>query len=101
MSSYEITDSARLAEQESWHSLRRWPGTRAWQVRFLTPACFRRGNRTSPWPAPDSFARGLAERWRQLHPDTAPPAPGPGAGPVWVSDIEGHSKVTTLTRNVR
>jgi CRISPR-associated endoribonuclease Cas6 len=98
---YEITEEPRLTEQVSWQALRRWPGARAWQVRFVTPVCLRRGNRTSPWPAPESVARGLAERWHRLDPQTAPPAPGPGAGPVWVSDIEGHNEVQTLTRNIR
>ncbi len=98
---YEITEEPRLAECVSWQALRRWPGTRAWQVRFITPACLRRGSRTSPWPAPESVARGLAERWHRLDPNTAPPLPGPGAGPVWVSDLEGHNEVQILTRNVR
>ena len=96
---YEVTDGARLAERVSWQALRRWSGARAWQVRFITPACLRRGSRTSPWPAPESVARGLAERWSRLDPQTAPPPPGQGA--VWVSDIEGHNEVQILTRNVR
>jgi CRISPR-associated endoribonuclease Cas6 len=98
---FKVTQPARLIEQASWQELRRWSGARAWQVRFATPACFRRGARTSPWPAPESVWRGLAQRWRLLHPDNAPPAPGPGAASVWVSDIDGRSEVCTLTRNVR
>jgi len=98
---YEITEEPRLTERISWQALRRWSGARAWQVRFVTPVCLRRGNRTSPWPAPESVARGLTERWHRLDPQTAPPAPGPGAGPVWVSDLEGRNEVQTLTRNVR
>jgi CRISPR-associated endoribonuclease Cas6 len=98
---FEIADGPRLVEQVSWQALRQPPGARAWQVRFVTPVCLRRGNRTSPWPAPESLTRGLAERWHRLDPDTAPPAPGRGAGPVWVSDVEGHSVVQILTRNVR
>lgn len=98
---YEIAGEPRLAGRASWQELRRWSGARAWQMRFITPACFRRGDRTSPWPAPESVWRGLADRWRQLHPDTAPLTAGPGAGPVWVSDVDGRSEVVTLTRNVR
>jgi hypothetical protein len=82
-------------------ALRHWPGTRAWQIRFMIPACFRRGNRTSPWPAPETVARGLAERWRRLHPQTAPPPPPPGPGPVWVSDLDGRNEIQALTRNLR
>jgi hypothetical protein len=98
---FEVTRTARLVEEASWQELRRWSGARAWRVRFATPACFRRGGRTSPWPAPESLWRGLAERWRLLHPDTAPPPPSHRAAPVWVSDIEGRSEVCSLTRNVR
>jgi CRISPR-associated endoribonuclease Cas6 len=98
---YQISQPAHLVEQASWQSLRRWSGQRAWQIRFLTPTCFRRGSRTSPWPAPEPVARGLTDRWQRMHPDTAPPTPPPGIGPVWVSDIDGHSEVHTLTRNIR
>jgi CRISPR-associated endoribonuclease Cas6 len=98
---YRIAEGARLAERASWPELRRWSRARAWQIRFLTPACVRRSNRTSPWVSPESLARGLAERWHRLDPATAPPLPGPGASPVWVSDIDGRSEVHMLTRNVR
>jgi CRISPR-associated endoribonuclease Cas6 len=98
---YEVAAPASLIEEASWQGLRHWPGTRAWQIRFITPACFRRGNRTSPWPAPETVARGLAERWRRLHPQTAPPPPPPGPGPVWVSDLDGRNEVQALTRNLR
>ncbi|HET9894386.1 MAG TPA: CRISPR system precrRNA processing endoribonuclease RAMP protein Cas6 [Streptosporangiaceae bacterium] len=96
---FEVAEPPRLLAQSSWQELRQWPGTRAWQLRCLTPACFRRGNRTSPWPAPESVARGLADRWRLLHPGTAPAVPA--AGSVWVSDLDGRSQVQTLTRNNR
>jgi hypothetical protein len=46
-------------------------------------------------------ARSLAERWHHVDPATAPPLPTPGAGPVWVSDIEGHSEVQILARRAR
>lgn len=98
---YEITAPARQVETASWQDLRRWSGERAWQLRFLTPACVRRNNRTSPLLAPDSVARGLAERWHRLAPQTAPPQPGRGAGPVWVSDLDGRSATQILTRRVK
>ncbi len=98
---FQVARAATLIEHASWQSLRHWSGTRAWQVRFDTPACFRRGNRTSPWPAPEALARGLTDRWQRLHPQTAPPPPGPGSGPIWVSDIEGRSEVQNLSRNVQ
>jgi hypothetical protein len=98
---YQVTEAARQIERACWPDLRRWAGTRAWQLRFLTPACVRRHNRTSPLLTPESVARGLAERWHRLDPATAPALPGPGPGPVWVSDIEGRNEVQILSRNVR
>jgi len=95
---YQIAAPVRETGRAAWADLRRWTGDRAWQVRFVTPVCLRRGNRTSPWPAPESVARGLAERWRRLDPATAPPLPGRGAASVWVSDIEGRSEAHILTR---
>lgn len=98
---YLVASPARLAARVEWADLRAQPRKRAWQVRFDTPVCFRRGNRTSPWPAPESVARSLAERWQRLHPATAPPSLGPGGGEVWVSDIDGHSQVQLLARHGR
>lgn len=97
-SRYEIAEPARRAAGASWQELRQWSGARSWQVRFVTPACMRRNGRTSPWLALDSVARSMAERWHRLDPATAPPLPGHGAGPVWVSDMDGHSEVEILTR---
>jgi CRISPR-associated endoribonuclease Cas6 len=96
---YRITQPAQRLDLASWLELRQWSGARAWQLRFVTPACVRRHNQTSPLLAPESVARGLAERWHRLDPATAPSLPGPGAGPVWVSDIEGHSEVQILARH--
>lgn len=95
---YQVRSPARMTAQARWPDLRCWPGTRAWQVRFLTPACARRRNRTSPLLAPDTLARGLADRWQQLDPATAPEPTWRGTGPVWVSDIDGHSEVQVLSR---
>jgi CRISPR-associated endoribonuclease Cas6 len=98
---YQIAAPPRETGRAAWPELRSWSGEHAWQVRFVTPVCLRRGNRTSPWPAPDSVARGLAERWRRLDPATALPLPVRGGGPVWVSDIEGRSEAHILTRRTK
>lgn len=98
---FDLIQPPDLIERVSWQDLRRWAGTRAWQVRFVTPASFRRGNRTSPWPAPETLARGLTGRWRRLHPDTAPALHAPAPGTVWVSDIDGRSQAHTLSRTLR
>lgn len=95
---YHVAAAARQVERATWKELRRWSGARAWQIRCVTPACVRRRNRTSPLLAPESVARGLAERWHRLDPATAPSMPTRGAGPVWVSDIEGNNEVQLLMR---
>jgi len=97
---YRVRSPARLMSQATWQGLRCWPGSRAWQVRFVTPACTRRRSRTSPLLAPDALARGLAERWRHLDPATAPALPWRGDGPVWVSDLDGRSEVQILSRRL-
>lgn len=95
---YQVAAPPCETARAGWADLRRWGGERAWQVRFVTPVCLRRGNRTTPWPAPESVARGLAERWQRLDPETAPPPPGRGTPAVWVSDLEGRSEAHILTR---
>ncbi len=99
---YRVGEPARLVEQASWPDLRRPRGARAWQVRFVSPACARRRNRAAPLLTPDALALGLAERWRLLDPPTAPALPWlPGAGPVWVSDLDGHTEVQLLSRRTQ
>ena len=100
-SHYEVCGAPRMTGQATWQELRQWPGTRAWQVRFLTPACARRRNRASPLLTPDALARGLADRWQHLHPATTPELTWRGAGPIWVSDLDGHSEVQILSRRTR
>jgi CRISPR-associated endoribonuclease Cas6 len=95
---YQIGRPPRMIAEATWPELRHWPGTRAWQVRFASPACTRRRNRTSPLLAPDALARGLAERWQALDPATAPEVTWRGSGPIWVSDLEGSSQVNILSR---
>jgi len=97
---YRVQSPPQVVAKASWQELRRWPGTRAWQVRFATPACARRRNRTAPLLAPEALARGLAERWRYLDPATAPEVAWREAGPVWVSDLDGHSEVQILSRRL-
>lgn len=76
---YQVAAPARETGRASWADLRRWTGERAWQVRFVTPVCLRRKDRTSPWPG-----AGIGGAWpgRALAPagsgDRAA-APGPRA----------------------
>jgi CRISPR-associated endoribonuclease Cas6 len=97
---YRVLGLPRMVSRATWAGLRSWPGTRAWQVRFVTPACVRRRNRASPLLAPEALARGLADRWQQLDPATAPQVSWRGSGPVWVSDLDGHSQVQVLSRRL-
>jgi hypothetical protein len=99
---YRLHEPARLVEQVSWPDLCRSNGARAWQVRFISPACTRRRNRAAPLLNPDALALGLADRWRLLDPSTVPSLPWlPGAGPVWISDLDGHSEVQLLSRRTQ
>lgn len=99
---YRIAEPVRLLEHRAWTELGQPDGCRAWQVRFVTPACARRRNRTAPLLSPDPLALGLAERWRQLDPATAPALPWrPGGNPVWVSDLDGRTEAQLLTRTIR
>jgi CRISPR/Cas system endoribonuclease Cas6 (RAMP superfamily) len=101
-SHYRVREPAWLVEQVSWPDLCKSQGIRAWQVRFVSPACARRRNRAAPLLNPDTLALGLAERWRLLDPPTVPALPWlPGAGPVWVSDLDGHTEVQLLSRRTQ
>jgi hypothetical protein len=99
---YRVAEPVRLVEHRGWADLREPDGDRAWQVRFVTPACARRRNRVAPLLSPDPLALGLAERWRQLDPATAPGLPWrPGGNPVWVSDLDGRTETQLLPRTFR
>ncbi|ACV77637.1 CRISPR system precrRNA processing endoribonuclease RAMP protein Cas6 [Nakamurella multipartita] len=83
--------SAQRVSATRWEHLADGATGGRWTVEFLTPATFRRGGRTSPWPAPESVARGLGSRWRALHPETAPALDDRQARSIWVSDVRGES----------
>jgi CRISPR-associated endoribonuclease Cas6 len=75
-----------------WSAYTGWMGARAWPVRFVSPVTFRRGDRSSPWPAPQSVVTSLANRWRALRPDSVPSVSPETHASLWVSDIEGRSE---------
>jgi hypothetical protein len=54
---YSVHQPTRLVERKSWPELQRSRCARAWQVRFLTPACARRGNRAAPLLTESGYAR--------------------------------------------
>lgn len=96
-----ITSSPGLLARSSWAELAGCTNDRDWVVRFESPASFRQGNRTTPWPAPVSLLRGLGlrwERWSGLPPRGLRPQV---TGLIWVSDLQGASDVVTVGRGAR
>jgi CRISPR-associated endoribonuclease Cas6 len=79
-----------------WAELAAAGRRRAWEVAFLSPTTFRRGVRTSPWPAPESVLTSLISRWKALHPSSAPTLDQRAMRSVWVSDVEGRSEALRL-----
>ena len=69
---FRVHEPARLVEQASWPELRALPGTRAWQVRFVSPACVRRRNRAAPLLNPDALGARAGGAVALLDPATAP-----------------------------
>lgn len=58
-----IGDPSLLAASP-WPDLAQHDGSTAWAVQFLTPAAFRTGSRTSPFPTPAVVLRSPTEAWR-------------------------------------
>lgn len=97
---FRVAAGPHLVEATRWEDLTAWSGARAWTVRFVTPTTVRSGDRSSPWLAPESVLRGLADRWRVLHPPTGPVATVRHGASVWVSDVDGHSEALTVGKRV-
>lgn len=93
---FKVTAAPALDFGCSWAQLSAAQPQRAWRVDYLSPVTFRRHNRTSPWPAPDSILTSLSARWQALDPVTAPTITHQTLRSVWVSDVEGHSQPFTL-----
>lgn len=90
-----------LLLDQDWDDLAELTTDRAWTIRFETPASFRQGERTSPWPAPESLLRGLGQRWERWS-----GLPSRDLSPwvtrsIWVSDLDGASDVVALGRHDR
>ncbi len=81
-----------LLAQEAWIELAEPSGERRWELGFLTPATFRRGDRSSPLPVPSSALRGLQDSWAAhsgLPPRTLT---AQQSDQIWVSDLAGRSE---------
>ncbi len=78
----------------SWADLCRPSSWRRWDVEFLTPTSYRRGDHFAPWPEPTALLHSLSERWA-----------GPGvprisqerAPEVRVEAVEGQTRRLRLT----
>ena len=94
---YRVGGAPRLVEAVPWPELAVGGGPRsggrenAWRVRFLSPTTFRSGDRSSPFPAPESVIRGLLSRWRALDPRSAPGTETSQLRSTWVSDLDGRT----------
>lgn len=97
---YAVAGDPAAVEAVGWPELAGQRGIGAWRVEFHSPVSFRHGDRSSPLPAPDSVVRSLAERWRALHPATAPGLPAAGLQSLWVSDLAGSSQPVRLAGRI-
>lgn len=74
-----------------WSEFARSTSTSAWDIEFVSPTTFRRGNVFHPLPTPRTILTGLRMSWSALSPL---PLDGElGIDDVWVSDIAGRSIV--------
>lgn len=85
-----------LAASATWDQLADATGSRAWQVRFDSPASFMRGQHSSPLPTPEAVLAGLATRWRRWAPPTNFTPDDAAARRVRVTDLSGGSTVVTV-----
>ena len=82
---------ATRLDEESWDALNSPTEARSWELEFLTPTTFRRGDRSSPWPAPPAVLRGLSESWGAWSQLSRRDPTHQEVDSVWVSDIAGQS----------
>lgn len=82
---------------ESWESLATPGGHDTWELEFITPVTFRRGNRASPLPVAGAVLRGLVTSWNALSGLPERNLTRQHSDDVWVSDIQGASQRMTLS----
>lgn len=80
-----------LLHQTSWHDLAMWNRSRAWTLRFVTPATFRTGSRASPFPTLGALLRAPTESWAAFGPAPSPLIPPPDQRRLWVSEFSIES----------
>ncbi len=87
----------RRLRDEAWRSLATPSGATSWVLDFVTPATFRRGTRSTPWPAPSAVLRGLTECWAAWSGLGQRDVSHQQADEVWVSDIDGRSHPVVMS----
>lgn len=87
----------RKMDTESWSSLAVPSGVNSWDLDFVTPVTFRRGNRSSPFAMPGSVLRGLLDSWNAWSGLPTQTLTRQQTDEIWVSDIAGHSESITVS----
>lgn len=91
-SDHALLGRPRQTATEAWSSLAMPSGTCSWDLEFVTPVTFRRGNRASPLPVPGSVLRGLLDSWNAWSGLPIRNLTRHDTDEIWVSDIDGHSE---------
>lgn len=86
-----VGQPSRLLD-ENWETLAEPSGRTSWELELLTPATFRRGDRSSPLPIPSTVLRGLAQSWDAYSPIARTDLTAAQRDAVWVSDLDGRSE---------
>lgn len=87
----------RKTDAEQWSSLAIPSGARSWDLEFVTPVTFRRGNRSSPFPMPAAVLRGLLDSWNAWSGMPIRNLTRQDGDEIWVSDIDGRSDSMTVS----
>ena len=87
----------RRTDSEAWPSLAIPSGARSWDLEFVTPVTFRRGNRSSPLPVAGSVLRGLLDSWNAWSGLPIRNLTRQDSDEIWVSDIQGRSEPITVS----
>lgn len=92
-----ILGRLRKTDTETWPSLAVPSGANTWDLEFVTPVIFRRGNRSSPFPMSGSVLRGLLDSWNVWSGLPTLTLTRQQTDEIWVSDIAGHSESITVS----
>lgn len=89
---------ATLVVSHPWTDLAASSGAKSWTLEFVTPATFRRRNRSSPLPVPATVLHGLGQSWDAHAPVARRPVPREQHQAIYVSAIDGCTESVTIDR---